>query len=256
MRVGKQFFLISINMAAQAAKQEKMANGFLLAPKFIDMKYNLQYGTILEIGSAAQRAYPGAKCGDTLVFKHIVEAQKWRTLQKNQQEEHNLVDAMSGNEVYAIVTTTGEWIVNKNYVFLDSEYTLIKNKEFSSLLSMENAEIFLEEGYVMDKIERLKTEQLQLKESIECLRDSYELERQATVLEGLKNEMAQLARFMHSTKYCSARVAIVHPDTTAITGITEGSNIFIDHRVLYELNLEGLGRKFRLAYTKMVEGIL
>lgn len=258
MRVGKQFFLIRINKALQAAKQEKDEDGFFLAPKFLDMKYNLQHGTILEIGSIAQQAFPGAQPGDTLIFRHVVESQSWRVLHRDPitDDEDTLVDTTSGGEVYAIITAAGEWLINKTYVFLESEYSLIRNTEFAGLLSIDNPEVFLQEDYLMDKIEQLKTDQLQLKQSVECVTDAYEFEMQMGEMEKIKQQLAQLGQWMHSTKYCSARVALVNPETAAITGMVPGCNIFIDHQVLYELNLEAFGRKFRVAYAKMVEGIL
>jgi hypothetical protein len=258
MKVGKQFFLIRINKALQAAKQEKTEDGMYLSPKYLDMKYNLQHGTIVDIGTVAQQTFPEAQPGDTLIFRHVVESQSWRVLERNPEtdDEDTLVDITSGGEVYAIVTAAGQWLVNKTYVFLEGQYSLIRNTEFTGLLPMDNPEVFLQEDYIMNRIEELKTDQLQLKQSVECVKDAYEFESQMGEMDKIKQQLAQLGQWMHSTKFCNARVALVNPETSAITGMVPGCNIFIDHQVLYELNLEAFGRKYFVAYTRMVEGIL
>lgn len=261
MRVGKQFFLVQVNKAARLAKQDKTDFGLYLSPKYIDMRYNMQFGTIMDIGAHAQDNYPGAATGDILVFKHIVESQKWRLINRVPNEEtgiddeHLLVDITSGTEVYGVLKPTGEWLINKNYVFLNKDFKLIKNSEFSSFLERPDPEIFLDDSYVMQQIETLKNDLENMKESAESADDPDAFESRYAAMQSMADEQAKLGKFMHSKKFCKAQVAFVNDEVKQETGIVPACYIIVDHKLLYDLPLQGLGLHFKVAHTKFINAI-
>lgn len=258
MKPGKQFFIIQVNKAAQKQKQEQTEFGLYIAPKFVDMKYNLQHGTIIAIGTFAQRDFPGALPGDTLVFKHIVESQKWRvidTLYNEETQTHDqllLVDITSGTEVYGVLQSSGNWIINKNYVFLKTDYKLIIKSEFSKLLNVVDPEVFLSDTYVLEKIAVLKNDLESMKESAESTRNSDDFEAQYSAMQKIADQQAQLGKFMHSKRFCMGEVTLVNESVSKETGIMPACKVIVDHKLLYDLPLERLGLHFKIAHTKYI----
>lgn len=66
-----------------------------------EMEYNLQYGTIVEIGSAARAAFPEAEAGDVLLFHHTVEY-KPRTEGDKLYNDYHLVGAAGEDELRVV----------------------------------------------------------------------------------------------------------------------------------------------------------
>lgn len=260
MQLGKPYILVELDKEDQQSKRERTTAGIFLHHKYIAMTRNLQFGKILGIGKWAKELFPSAEIGDTLIFKHIIEEQEWRLFEKRHDPttdkvyEQRIVDIRSGTEVLAVLKHTGEWVINNNYVFFNKQYTLVVKNMPSSLLLVE-AGTFVDDNYILNKIETLKLDRESLRETVEGATNPYDFEVKYNMMQSIANEQEELSRFLHSKKLCEIEIAHASDECKAM-GIVPGAIAICDHKILYELDLELLGFKFFVTLTSMLDGIL
>lgn len=252
MKAHKQFFIVKIDKKAQQAKREKTSSGIYLSQQFLFMKYNLQHGEIVSIGERATQDFPDAKIGDTLFFSHIVESQEWRILKETDDFEWRGVDVLSGTEVLGVYSD--KFIPNKNFIFMEQHQEPAFRKAFSSSIFFVDAAMFEDDDYLQRKIEDLRLQRDELKDTVACERDPYQFEIKYNLQQKIANEGKKLSQFMHRERFCKCKVSHVNPETTEETGIEPGNFIFMDSKILYEL--EAMGNKFYYVPTEFVAGIL
>lgn len=171
----KYYFLIRIRREEESQRKEKIGN-IILAPSQVFMTRNTQCGEIVAIGELAQKHFPEARIGHTLLVHHFVQGQNETDAREDhlvdQDGEYNyyVVSAYSfhrkNNETYAV--WDGEKIIpNKDYIFLEPEMVVdpkspdeyieaALKKTDSGLLVFENWKDSRETQ--TEKIKSLKTE--------------------------------------------------------------------------------------------------
>lgn len=72
--------IVKVDLRKQQEKKQQTDSGFYKSPLFGAMRYNLQYGVVMSVGSEARKTYPGLVAGNTVILHHTIESQPHRIL--------------------------------------------------------------------------------------------------------------------------------------------------------------------------------
>lgn len=249
MRVNRQFILTRIDIAAQKEKQEKTKTGIFLPQQYVYMKYNLQHGPILQMGETAKRMFPNISIGDTVIFKHTIESEDWRVVDKVpndkypgdyfMKDELRLVDCRSGGrEILGFLTTSGELIANDMYVWLNPAVTPIIAKSLSLLFTGEALHYWNNDEYLMRKLEENKLDMQNIRDTLPSITEAYKLEDTYKYLEVAAKYGESLTKMIHANKPCSTTIEVISEKTSAELGLSKGNTVRVcDYKMLYPLNI-------------------
>lgn len=265
MKVLPRFILIKIDKAKQKTLQEKVGNIYI-SPKYLYMKFNLQYGEVMQIGERAAKVFPDMKVGNTAIFRHTIESDDWRLMHKefnpkypgdySMRDEYRIVDTSSinGREILGYINSYGTWIANDLYIYVNADVKPVETQYFTSLLlSTDGA--WKDDQAIMAKIEEMKLDQQNIKDSIVNIRDPYKLEDTYKYIGRIAQDMERLTKLIHAKKVCKGTVEIVGSQTSRELGIKPGSTIFIDdYALMYSLNI--MDKKYMLIENEYVFGVL
>ncbi len=254
MQINRQYILVRIDKVRQNASREKKGNIYL-PQNFLFMKYNLQYGEIVQIGSQALDKYPFISVGDTAVFKHTIEEEDGRLLAKEDHPDHpdsyllknelRTIDTRSGRELFAVIKPDGTWKANDLYIFLNPNIKPA-GKVLSSMLAQGvPLEDWADEERIMRTIDSLKIDEDNIKEQLEATRDPDKFEELHKYLTKKVQDKEQLTKLIHAKKPCKATIELIGDKLSEEMGLMPGDTIMVDDvKLLYPLSV--LGRTFQL----------
>lgn len=254
MRINRQFILVRIDKVKQNASREKTGNIFL-PQSFIFMKYNLQYGEIVQIGPKALATYPFMEVGDIAVFKHIIEEEDWRVLGKEDHPDHpgkflmknelRVIDTGSGRELFAVIKPDGTWKVNDLYIFVNPDVKPVSQAYTSALAEGVDIDYWADDQKLMAKIESLKMDEANIKEQLEVTKNTDKFEELYKYLSRNAVEREQVTKLIHSKKSCKAVIELIGDNISKQMGLVPGDTIMVDDiKLLYPLCV--LGKTYQL----------
>jgi len=149
--------LINIDLIARKHKVINTDSGMVIPENWLYMKYNLQYGEILEMGEIAKGYHPELNIGDTIIIHHSVEsqAQDFRLLKTVYNvanmpiAEHRMLNAYfnGNNEIFGKIVTEkqGENKIRKivpifGHIFCNKRFEIMYDfsKGMTKLFDMEH----------------------------------------------------------------------------------------------------------------------
>lgn len=114
--------IVKIDKVAQQRKRGQSDSGLLRSPLYEFMKFNLQYGEVLEIGDEAAKLYPEISVGDIAILHHTVEdkTQNYRIVKQIASPqnvllyEHRIINAYdtSNREILGRIANQKEGIIS------------------------------------------------------------------------------------------------------------------------------------------------
>lgn len=262
MVVNKHFILVHIDKKKQLAKKEKMGNIFI-PPAYEYMLYNLQHGTIAQIGKKAGALFPEAEVGDLALFHHTVEHKPLRlakvALNGDEYRLAHITDQDMNNQVYGVIKKDGRLIPMKPYLFIEPAINVFRKRPVSNSLLIGKAANIDEEMW--DDDERLKLKLADNKKRIEELDKTmwYEPDEKKKddinrVLFALEMETEELSIFMQKPKLASATAAFIHPEVSKTTGVVSGDPVIVQKELLIPFGIDQ--RLFFITYMDYVDGKL
>lgn len=237
-----------------------------------DMRHNLQFGEIIEIGSEAKAKFSHAKIGDILLFHHSVEYKSASDNDPFYNDMHLVDHDKQGNEIRIVhyefevfgvmkLTTPVQIIPHPRYVFCHYQIQKanIQRDQKSGLYLPDQWEQSIEE--LTQKIEELKIQEQEIMSStVMTQRTTKENDRKQSeirsVVKMLMQERAAITRKMHQKKMVETTVLFYNRESVGVLGyhLSPGDKILIDLHALYPLDI--LGTCYSLARTTVIEGAL
>jgi|ERR1700761_2576511 len=254
MQITRQFILVRIDKVKQNASREKKGNIYL-PQSFIYMKYNLQYGEVVQVGSKALAAYPFIEPGDTAIFKHTIEEEDWRVVGKEDHPDHpgsffmknelRVIDTSSGRELLAVIKKDGTWKVNDLYIFVNPDVKPVSAAYTSLLAEGVNIDYWADDQKLSAKIDTLKIDEANIKEQLESTRNTDRFEELYKYLERNAKEREQVTKLIHAKKCCRVTIELIGDNLSREMGLVSGDNIMVDDiKLLYPLCV--LGKTYQL----------
>lgn len=138
--------IVRIDMLAQQQKKAQNDSGLLRSPLYEFMKFNLQYGEVLEIGEDASQFYPDMRVGDIVILHHTVEdkGQNYRIVKQIASAqnvllyEHRIINGYdtSNREILGRIVNQKEGILSGygKSIFLKWDIEMLAKTVISSTL--------------------------------------------------------------------------------------------------------------------------
>lgn len=243
----KNYVLVEIDKTAQKAKQEKTKSGIFLSPKYVFMKYNLQYGDVIAIGANVKKRFPQIEVGDIAIFNHKVEevgsnlyvrtldnGNEWRLVPDNED--------LKNLQLYGIYKPdSGQIIPHPEYVFFKEKTEKLKQEVITSLLVPE-------EGMWEDK-ELLMGKQAEITREIEWRRqdlagmhhdrDKHKITDTQRRLSALQSELARITAFMNAAQLVKGEVVYSPPHLAESGQVCPQDNFVLSKDEEYPLDFAG-----------------
>lgn len=222
-----------------------------------DMRFNLQFGEIVSIGTKAAKEFPEALIGDMLLVHHSVEYKQRAQGDKNWNDWH-LLETDNDFE-YRIAHCTkevlGVWkrelagsanaiIPYRDFIFCHSN---IKKSSFlikDGIYQHDSWEASMED--MTEKLEILKNQIEELNTStVMHQRDNdhnyKQREEIRSAIDKIQEERRSLTKKMHQKKLVECTVIFIHPLTNIeyLTDIQPGDIIGVDLGMIYPLDIFG-----------------
>lgn len=261
-----KYILTRIDKQKQLAHQEKIGSIYI-SSKFLYMKYNLQYGDVVQIGKKAAAQFPALEVGDKVLFRHTIESEDWRLLYKEpsaafpndffRQDEYRVIDgiANNGREVLGWIKPDGTWVANDRYIYVSTDVKRMNTPLSTSLFIDDNDNSWKDTDVLMKKLEQMQLDQENIKEKLKNIRDPYELENTYKYLERVAMDMERTTKMIHAKKVCVATIELVGPEVSRRLEVKAGTSIVVeDYQLMYPLNI--LGRNYLLIEEEYVFGVL
>jgi chaperonin GroES len=257
--------IVRIDKIAQQAKQGTSDSGLLRSELFLFMKFNLQYGEVLEIGTEARKAYPDMKIGDTAILHHSVEdkSQSYRVIKRDVSQynvlryEHRIINAWdtSDREILGRIVNRDKKIFipyGKN-VFLDWSFNVLINVKISDTL-------FTDFETNIEKCENLED----LVSTVARKKKGYVENAMAKVrgyrklLAGIENPQQERETFQRyesllkeAERDALAAKTFIDPNYLVVcTNICTNEKVITPYKLLTPMNV--LGKKFLVAYDDYI----
>jgi membrane-associated protease RseP (regulator of RpoE activity) len=242
----------------------------LIHPEDINlMEYNLQWGSIVDVGTLARQDFPEARIGDILLFHHLVEY-KPRSTGDHTYNDWHLVDTDDKNqdeyrvvrydtEIFGVIRDNNELIPYRNVVFCHPEFRKASFQMQGGLWlpdawEQKEEDVILQLEALAAEVKQLTTQTILTKKTTE---DNYKRKEEilATV-NSLNRERQELSRKMSKKKLIDATVMFFNPETTDLIGgeLKQGDHILVDQRTIYPLEFGGI--YYTLARVGYIEAII
>lgn len=252
MQVTKPYIFIRIDKKAQKEKRERISALILGSPQYAFMARNLQYGTVLQIGELAQKNYPDAQIGDTILFQHTIEGDIETGCERiiDREPDGNEVlyldgsNALDNYEIYGVVKPDGTLIPAQKYVFLKTVIREIKARPFSSLI-FQNEDFELSDDQVRIKLEELTEECEKLKETLKSINHKDDRASLIKDLDYKYGERDRMTKYLNDPRLAEATVFAINSLTSREYEVKEEDRIVTFQSYLYPL--EVMGSRFLLA---------
>lgn len=253
MNVAKDYFLVEIDKEAQNQKRGKVGS-IEIPENYQDMAYNLQYGTVVEIGPKAAKQFPEVCVGDILIFHHHVEY-KPRTEGDHNYNDHHLIETLENNnelrivnisrEVFGVMKLeTQEIIPFKNMVFCHEHF---KQADFQ----LTAGGIYISDAWeesmeaMNEKLEDLKQQAINLQSSSQfkdVANNKDAVNQLHNSIMAINKEREELSRKINQEKYMELTLLFINPETCKEWGydMQPGDKIFAHSFALYPLDIDGV----------------
>jgi chaperonin GroES len=238
-----------------------------------DLRHNLQFGEILEIGADVLVEFPHAKVGDTLIFHHAVE-HKARTEGDVTYNDFHLVDVEpDGNEIRIVhkdfeilgvlkIRKSGPVIIpDPKYVFCHQQIIRAKvqqDKKTGLWLPEQWEKSILE---YQDQLNELQAQLAEITSSTVLSEKTNQKnflrkEEIAVTINMLKKEKTKISRKMHQKRLVETTVLFCNPKSQQELGyhLEAGDKLIVDYYSLYPLDIQGVF--FSLARVGSIEGAI
>jgi len=223
-KINKNYVLVKISKELQRQKRGKVGS-LHVPPQFAFMRFNLQQGQIVMVGSNIESYIPGIAEGDRLVFHHSIEGTV-ESQNKNQrnlssrhvidEDEENTWYMVRKDLMYACIKPDGSILMAEDYVF----GILAPDEEANRNLVATPSGILLFKNF--------KEDRLAIEERIGKLKTEAETHPQRAAL--LEPEMELLTKSLNKKKV-SAFVPVFSP---ASLSRDFGTALGVNHIVFYE----------------------
>jgi co-chaperonin GroES (HSP10) len=261
MKVTKPYIFIRIDKKAQKEKRDRISALILGSPQYAFMTRNLQYGTVLQIGELAQKNYPEAQVGDTILFQHTIEGDMETGCDRliDRETDGNEILYLDGSnkldnyEIYGIVKPDGTLIPAQKYVFLKTVIREIKARPFSSLIFTDE-EFELDDDRVRVKLEELTEECEKLKETLKSLGHPGDRASLIRDLDSKYAERDRMTKYLNDPRLAEATVFAINSRTSKECAVKETDTIVTFQSYLYPL--EVMGSRFLLAEKEDVLAVV
>lgn len=237
-----------------------------------DMRHNLQFGELLDMGSDAAVSFPHAKKGDILLFHHSVEY-KPRTENDNFYNDYHLIDHdKKGNEIRIVdyeyevlgvlkmkpkphIIPHPRWVfchyqIQKASIQMDSKTGLWLPDQWHQTVEELN-----------DKLEELKARIQEITSSTimkerESESNYKELSLIRETVKLINQERKRLTKKIHSPRLVDVTVLFYNKESTAKLGydLVAGDKVICDFHSLYPLDIMGVC--YSLARVGSIEGVI
>jgi chaperonin GroES len=238
-----------------------------------DLRHNLQFGEIIEIGEDVAIEFPHAKIGDTLIFHHAVE-HKARTEGDVTYNDFHLVDVdAGGNEIRIIhkdfeilgvlkIRKSGPVIIpDPKYIFCHQQImraSVQKDKKSGLWLPEQWEKSILEYQEQLDELQAQLTEITSSTVLSEKTNQKNFLRKEeiAVTINMLKKEKTRISRKMHQKRLVETTVLFCNPKSQKELGyhLEAGDKLVVDYYSLYPLDIQGVF--FSLARVGSIEGAI
>lgn len=223
---------------------------------YVDMRFNLQWGTIRQIGKKARAEFPVAEEGDILIFNHKVEY-KDREVGDSTYHDYHLAHRLdNGNELrvvdysyecYGVIKkeTGGQIFPYKNVIFCH------QNIRKAEILQKDG--IYLPDQWKKD-IEELESDIEELQLQIDSISEStvfkantndenYKVKEEFySHIRELQKRKGAIAQKMNEAELMELTVLFINPKTCESLGrpIKAGDTILANYLTLYPLDIGGV----------------
>lgn len=237
-----------------------------------DMRHNLQFGEVLDIGSEAAISFPHAKKGDLLLFHHSVEY-KPRTENDPFYNDYHLIDHdKKGNEIRLVscefevmgvlkLKPAPTIIPHPRWVFC--HYKIQK----ASMQMDGKTGLWLPDQWnqtiedLSNKLEELKAQIQEITSStVMKQRESEENYKELALIRHTVNlinqERRKLTKKMHSPRLVEVTVLFYNNESTEKLGydLIAGDKVICDFHSLYPFDIQGVC--YSLARVGSIEGVI
>lgn len=236
LRVMPNLVLVKINGEKQKDKREKIGDIYL-APNYLDMKYNLQCGEIINFGKNVKKLFPEIAVGDIGIFHHSVEDGDSQLIDTDEEgNEYRMLRMepdMQWLQLYGIVKA-GKIIPYKQFIFLSKELAPLST--LSSSLELTD----IPPSTLRHKLDELKAFQESLAHTFNNI-PAHEYKRREeieTQLQAYERERARITRLLNAVLLKIAIPLHVNETTTIEDGIHENRKCVVDQHLLVPLETE------------------
>lgn len=207
------FFVVRINVIAQ--KQTRLFDGKLaVAANYIYMQHEIQHGEIVSIGSQAQKEFPTAKIGDTLLFHHFVTGKGL----EDKEDNPYLVYSDEQFNYYRVTTSYYNGDRNLSYAIYDGQ-TIIPHNDFVFLKPDEEKkelvktdEVFEIKGWSESrdkktgKMNEIKSQITEMMKSNVSAETNQEIKKKETAMNKFSKEINKKEIQMYSIEYAPKHI--------------------------------------------------
>lgn len=241
------------------------------SPLYTEMRHNLQYGTIVQIGKKASKEFPIAEVGDILLFNHKVEY-KDRAAGDTFYHDYHLIETLpNGNELRIVDYSYEAYgvvkIKERDFTIYPYKKTIFCHQHIMKSAIMMKDGMFIADGWektlddLTDKLEELQTEIDEIsKTTVMSARTSErnfsKKEEIFKHIERINKEREEITKEIHRKKIMELTVLFVSPQTCADlkTTLKAGDKLLANYHILYPLDFGGA--YFTLVHSGHVEAIV
>lgn len=250
---------VKIDKAKQNDRRQKIGS-LMLDPRYIFMRYNLQYGEIVMVGEEVKKTLPEIEVGDIALFHHGVEENSLSLIDELPNGDEicivlpipHVIDHTMANQLYGTIKPDGTIIPFDSYVFIGNEFESMEDKVESSVLSLTNIDSDSHEAI----IER-QDEATRYRKSLEMsFKGSESISQKEEILTEM-NKIYQQQDLMVQVSNKSRRVYanVLHSsEKSKSLGILSESKVIVEKEMLYPLNIMGLS--FYLIKNQYLDGVI
>lgn len=250
---------IAVRIDKQKQEERRTWIGKLMMdPRYIFMRFNLQYGEIIQKGSALEM--PEIEVGDIALFHHVVEEDSYNLVEtKDNGDEirlvrpipHHLDDGLS-SQLYGVIKPNGKIIPFDTLVFLKNELTPLE-----PTIEAENLMLTGEDGDSAERIAERQDEATRHRKSLETtighLPNLSKREEVLTEINKIYLQQDSMAMINNRMTRSLATIAHASPKCMA-EGLNTGDQIMIEKELLYGINIMGLS--FFILRSRFIDGVL
>ena len=286
LKPGEYTIIVKIDVRKRDALQEKTESGIYLPQGELwqKMKYNLQYGEVVEVGAKALERYPMAEVGKTIIFYHTVESENHRLIRTDLEpkDPDNPKSTKVRAYEYRILYTapkhsrevlggydpaTGNIIPSEKHLFLDYKFEMfgLRPEYADEDKKLCVAEFQLQDCYDLDslrnrldyyrktRVEKSKLITQMLTDNISKLNPNVNRHRDMadnidTKLEQTKAEVQRQADFLNKNHLVVCATLFAYKEMYEDWEIMMQEKLVFPYKILYPLRLDG--RQFLVAEIK------
>lgn len=268
-------YIPKLNSSTQSTKYVQLAERPLsldIPTSSQDMRFNLQFGEVVMIGTNALKHFPPVEMGDTLIVHHTVEYKEraegdmnwndWHLMEDNEHFEYRYVQA--SKEVLGVwkikETDLAKAIIPfPGYVFCHPNYTKSEWQKKNGVWLPDSWEKSMEEyNDQLDDLAARITElnALEVMKQKDSEANYKEKANIKATIDGINIERRNITRKMHQKHMVETKVIFVNPITNDqfLSDIQPGDTLVSDYFLLYPLDL--FGTHYALVRPKFIDFII